>query len=81
MFSYIDNDEEYFVDFTKSYSLHGFEKLSVSIIVNEAWYFYFRSNRSYEDIMELNSGENFLESATLNILDAKGESFQASCEY
>ena len=81
VFSYIDNEEEYSVDFTKSYSLHGFEKLPVSIIVNEAWYFYFRSDRSYEDIMELNKGENFLESATLNILDAKGESFQASCEY
>ena len=81
VFSYIDNEEEYFIDFTKSYTLHGFDTFPVSIIVNEAWYFFFRSDRSYEDIMELNRGENFLESAKLNIVDAKGVSFQASCEY
>jgi len=81
VFSYIDNEEEYLIDFTKPYALHGFDTFPVSIIVNEAWYFFFLSDRSYDDIMELNRGENFLESAQLNIVDAKGVSFQASCEY
>ena len=81
IFSYIDNEIEYSIDFTQSYAVQGYNNLPVSIIVNEAWYFYFRSDRSYEDIMELDNGENFLESANLNVVNAKGESFQASCKY
>ncbi len=81
VFSYIDNEEEYVIDFTKPYTLHGFDTFPVSIIVNEAWYFFFLSDRSYDDIMELNRGENFLESANIYIVDAKGESFQANCQY
>ena len=81
IFSYIDNGEEYFIDFTQAYVLHGFDELSASFIVKEAFYLYMSSNRSVEKIMDLNEGTTFMESAKLSVTDSLGNVLTANCEF
>jgi hypothetical protein len=80
-FSYIDDGEEYFIDFTEAYALHGFDELSVSIIVKEAFYFYMLSNRTVEKIMDLDEGTTFMESAKLSVTDTLDNVLSSSCEF
>jgi hypothetical protein len=80
-FSYVDNEIEYTVDFTDTYKLHGFDNLQVSILVYEAFHLYMLSDRTYEELMKLNSGEDFLESATISVTDQIGNIFEESCSY
>ena len=80
-FTYVDNEIKYTVDFTDTYKLHGFDNLQVSILVYEAFHLYMLSDRTYEELMKLNSGEDFLESATISVTDQIGNIFEGSCSY
>ena len=80
-FSYIDAENEYFVDFTESYIRNNFETLSVSIIVYDSFYLFIRSERTFEEIMKLSEGVFTVESAKLSVTDAQGEVLESSCQF
>ena len=80
-FSYIDAENEYFVDFTESYIRNDFETLSVSIIVYDSFYLFIRSERTFEEIMKLSEGVFTVESAKLSVTDAQGEVLESSCQF
>jgi hypothetical protein len=79
-FTYIENGVEYQIDFTDRYRIHGFDDLSVTLSLYDSWYLYMISDRSYEEIMELNEGNIYPESAILKVVDANDESYISNCE-